>query len=132
MSFNSINLSFFFLVFFFLITGFATSSTHILHRVLRESKGHRVPKHSIPCQHDFQTMNYTIITSKCKGPDSPKRDCCNALLDFVCPIADIINDDKTDCAVLMFCSIRQHGDYPPSMFFNMCRNGTHALNCPEI
>ncbi|XP_039071622.1 GPI-anchored protein LLG3-like [Hibiscus syriacus] len=129
-----INLNFSFLVFFFLVLGFASSSTHISHRVLQAQKTDMrgVPEFSIPCKHDFKNMNYTIITSKCKGPESSKKDCCDALLAFACPIADIINDDKTDCAALMFCTIRQHGDYPPSMFINMCKNGTHALNCPEM
>ncbi|KAK8489562.1 hypothetical protein V6N11_037047 [Hibiscus sabdariffa] len=82
------------------------------------------------CKEDFRTKNYTIITSKCKGPEYPKKACCAAFLEFVCPMADLINDMRNDCAILMFCGIERSGPYPHLLFFNKCRNGTHDLNCP--
>ncbi|KAK8499910.1 hypothetical protein V6N12_042745 [Hibiscus sabdariffa] len=83
-----------------------------------------------PCKEDFRTKNYTIITSKCRGPEYPKKACCDAFLEFVCPMADLINDASHDCAIRMFCSIERSGHYPRLLFFNLSSNGTDALDCP--
>lgn len=82
------------------------------------------------CPVNFENQNYTIITSKCKGPNYPGKSCCNALKDFACPFADAINDLKNDCATTMFSYINIYGKYPPGLFASQCREGKEGLECP--
>ncbi|KAK0602176.1 hypothetical protein LWI29_031085 [Acer saccharum] len=82
------------------------------------------------CPVNFEFLNYTIITSKCKGPKFPAEQCCNALKDFACPYADEINDLTTDCALTMFSYINLYGKYPPGLFASECREGKNGLECP--
>ena len=83
------------------------------------------------CKIDFQNQNYTIITSRCKGPIFPPKQCCDAFLEFACPFADAINDLKTDCASTMFSYINLYGKYPPGIFSNLCVGGEGGIDCPE-
>ena len=83
------------------------------------------------CTIDFQNQNYTIITSRCKGPRYPPKQCCDAFLEFACPFADAINDLKTDCASTMFSYINLYGKYPPGIFSNLCVGGEGGIDCPE-
>ncbi|KAL4339480.1 hypothetical protein GQ457_08G037010 [Hibiscus cannabinus] len=82
-----------------------------------------------PCKEDFRTKNYTIITSKCKGPVYPKKACCAAFLEFACPMADLINDMRNDCAIL----IAEMGHMILTVLSNIesmweCPNGTQFKN----
>ncbi|KAG9150472.1 hypothetical protein Leryth_010852 [Lithospermum erythrorhizon] len=43
-------------------------------------------------------MNYTIITSQCKGPEYKPKLCCTPFLEFACPYHKQINDLTNDCA----------------------------------
>ncbi|XVE92766.1 hypothetical protein REPUB_Repub01dG0127700 [Reevesia pubescens] len=83
------------------------------------------------CTEDFEHKNYTILTSKCKGPQYPRKGCCDALKEFACPFAEKLNDPGTDCASTMFSYINLYGKYPPGLFANMCREGKEGLECPE-
>ncbi|GLT54105.1 hypothetical protein SLA2020_273330 [Shorea laevis] len=84
------------------------------------------------CSVEFEFKNYTIITSRCKGPKFPPVACCNSFKDFACPYADAINDMTTDCAITMFNYINLHGHYPPGLFANMCREGMLGLDCTNV
>ena len=83
------------------------------------------------CKIDFQNQNYTIITSRCKGPIFPPKQCCDAFLEFACPFADAINDLKNECSVTMFTYINLYGKYPPGIFSNLCVGGQGGIDCPE-
>ena len=79
---------------------------------------------------NFEFMNYTIITSKCKGPQYPAKFCCEALKEFACPYAEELNDLTNDCASTMFSYINLYGRYPPGLFASECREGKEGLSCP--
>ena len=78
----------------------------------------------------FEFLNYTIITSKCKGPNYPPNLCCPAFKEFACPYADALNDLTNDCASTMFSYINLYGKYPPGLFASECREGKEGLACP--
>ncbi|XP_039142316.1 GPI-anchored protein LLG1-like [Dioscorea cayenensis subsp. rotundata] len=78
------------------------------------------------CPLSFEFANYTILTSKCKGPDYPKKQCCSALGDFACPYAKYINDISSECSSDMFSYIDQHSGYPRGLFSSECRR-RHTL-----
>ncbi|VYS70515.1 unnamed protein product [Arabidopsis thaliana] len=82
------------------------------------------------CPVNFEFMNYTIITSKCKGPKYPPKECCGAFKDFACPYTDQLNDLSSDCATTMFSYINLYGKYPPGLFANQCKEGKEGLECP--
>ncbi|MBA0877303.1 hypothetical protein Goshw_009363 [Gossypium schwendimanii] len=83
------------------------------------------------CPINFEFLNYTIITSECKGPKYPANRCCAAFKKFVCPYAKQINDLTTDCASTMFSYINLYGKYPPGLFAAECREGKQGLKCPK-
>ncbi|KAG2566568.1 GPI-anchored protein LLG1-like [Panicum virgatum] len=83
------------------------------------------------CPVSFEDANYTIITSRCKGPLYQPSLCCGALKDFACPYSTYINDVTTNCASTMFSYINLYGKYPPGLFANTCHEGDKGLSCPE-
>ncbi|XP_040987101.1 GPI-anchored protein LLG1 [Juglans microcarpa x Juglans regia] len=82
------------------------------------------------CPVNFEFLNYTIITSKCKGPRYPADLCCASFKEFACPYADVLNDLTNDCATTMFSYINLYGKYPPGLFASECREGKEGLACP--
>ncbi|KAJ4875407.1 LORELEI-LIKE-GPI-ANCHORED PROTEIN 1 [Raphanus sativus] len=84
------------------------------------------------CPVNFEFMNYTIITSQCKGPKFPPKECCGAFKDFACPYTDEINDLSNECATTMFSYINLYGKYPPGLFANQCQEGKEGLACPAM
>lgn len=82
------------------------------------------------CPVNFEFMNYTVITSKCKGPKYPPKECCGAFKDFACPYTDQLNDLSSECATTMFSYINLYGKYPPGLFANQCKEGKEGLACP--
>ncbi|WOK92013.1 GPI-anchored protein LORELEI-like [Canna indica] len=76
-------------------------------------------------------MNYTIITSRCKGPQYAANLCCTAFKEFACPYADQLNDATNDCATTMFSYINLYGKYPPGLFASECREGKEGLACSD-
>ncbi|KAJ4826773.1 hypothetical protein Tsubulata_001967 [Turnera subulata] len=82
------------------------------------------------CPVNFEFLNYTIITSKCKGPQYPPSLCCGSFKEFACPYADVLNDLTNDCASTMFSYINLYGKYPPGLFASECREGKNGLECP--
>ncbi|PSR95328.1 GPI-anchored protein [Actinidia chinensis var. chinensis] len=83
------------------------------------------------CTEDFESKNYTIITSQCKGPKYQATSCCAALKKFACPFSDKINDLNTDCAPTMFSYINSFGNYPPALFASLCTEGKEGLSCTD-
>ncbi|KAK9152285.1 hypothetical protein Syun_010594 [Stephania yunnanensis] len=84
------------------------------------------------CPVNFEYLNYTIITSQCKGPKYPPNLCCGALKEFACPYAAQLNDVSNDCASTMFSYINLYGKYPPGLFASECREGKQGLECPAL
>ncbi|CAN8252976.1 unnamed protein product [Cochlearia groenlandica] len=84
------------------------------------------------CPVNFEVMNYTVITSQCKGPKYPPKECCAAFKVFACPYAHEISDLSTDCATIMFNYINIHGKYPPGIFASYCKEGKEGLKCPDV
>ncbi|KAJ1420524.1 GPI-anchored protein LORELEI [Sesbania bispinosa] len=97
--------------------------THTGRNLLQAKKG---------CSVNFEFLNYTIITSRCKGPQYPPKECCGAFKDFACPYADVLNDLTNDCASTMFSYINLYGKYPPGLFASECREGKEGLACPAL
>jgi hypothetical protein len=83
------------------------------------------------CPVNFEFQNYTIITSQCKGPDYPAKQCCAALVEFACPFSDELNDSTNDCASTMFSYINIYGKYPPGLFASECKGDKNGLPCPD-
>lgn len=81
---------------------------------------------------NFEFLNYTIITSQCKGPRFPADKCCGAFKEFACPYVEQINDLTTDCASTMFSYINLYGRYPPGLFASECREGKLGLACDAL
>ncbi|OAY78185.1 GPI-anchored protein LLG1-like [Ananas comosus] len=119
----------FFLLFFFI--GFA-SATSISGDVFQShgSTGRSLLQAKKSCPVNFEFLNYTIITSKCKGPQYPASLCCSAFKEFACPYSDELNDGTNDCASTMFSYINLYGKYPPGLFASECREGKEGLSCP--
>ncbi|KAH1128565.1 hypothetical protein AAZX31_06G301000 [Glycine max] len=84
------------------------------------------------CPVNFEFLNYTVITSKCKGPQYPPKQCCAAFKEFACPYANALNDSTNDCAAIMFSYINLYGKYPFGFFASVCRQGKKGItiNCP--
>ena len=116
-----------------LLSGFASS----LHISLDEFKSHPATSRALlaakkPCKIDFASKDYTIITSRCKGPKYQAKACCSAFKDFACPYVDAISDETTLCAADMFCYIDIYGRYPPGIFANICKEGKEGLDCTHV
>ncbi|KAJ8421620.1 hypothetical protein Cgig2_013482 [Carnegiea gigantea] len=84
------------------------------------------------CPVNFENQNYTIITSKCKGPKYTADLCCSAFKEFACPFAEQINDMSTNCADTMFSYINLYGKYPPGIFANLCKGDKYGLACDDV
>lgn len=87
---------------------------------------------SAGCPVNFEFLNYTIITSQCKGPRYPANRCCPAFKELACPYTDVLNDLTNECASIMFSYINLYGNYPPGLFANECREGKLGLACPAL
>ncbi|AQK74368.1 LORELEI-LIKE-GPI ANCHORED PROTEIN 3 [Zea mays] len=84
------------------------------------------------CPVNFEFQNYTIITSKCKGPKFPASQCCAALKEFACPFNNYLNDESNECASTMFSYINLYGKYPPGLFSSECKEGKMGLSCADV
>ncbi|XP_038689245.1 GPI-anchored protein LLG1-like [Tripterygium wilfordii] len=116
----------------FLFMGFSASSTSISDDVFDSHAftGRNLLQAKKACPVNFEFMNYTIITSQCKGPKYPPDNCCTAFKQFACPYVDEINDLSTDCASTMFSYINIYGKYPAGLFASECQEGKEGLACP--
>lgn len=117
------------------VLGFVAAAGFISNDALLE-RGHDTTGRSLlqakkDCPVSFEGANYTVITSRCKGPLYQPTLCCGALKDFACPYSTYINDVSTNCAATMFSYINLYGKYPPGLFANTCHEGDKGLTCPE-
>lgn len=119
---------------FMLVVGLAASASFISDSVLSShgSIGRNLLQTRKACTVNFEFMNYTIITSKCKGPQYPAKLCCDALKEFACPYTEEINDSTNDCASTMFSYINLYGKYPPGLFASECKETKEGLACPDV
>ncbi|XP_022716607.1 GPI-anchored protein LLG1-like [Durio zibethinus] len=124
---------FFWFALFFLLLG-VSASTSISDGVFDSfiSTGRNLLQTKKACPVNFEFLNYTIITSQCKGPKYPPESCCSAFKEFACPYVEQINDLTTDCASTMFSYINLYGKYPPGLFASECHEGKEGLACPAL
>ncbi|CAL1365722.1 unnamed protein product [Linum trigynum] len=128
----------FFLVCYFSLMGLfvpsSSASTYLSDSVFEShsAAGRNLLQARKACPVNFEFMNYTIITSQCKGPSYPPKECCSAFKDFACPYSDVINDLTNDCASTMFSYINLYGKYPPGLFASECREDKQGLSCPAL
>lgn len=80
---------------------------------------------------NFENLNYTIITSRCRGPKYPSNICCVAFRDLACPYATQLNDPNNNCATTMFSYIKLYSKYPPGLFANECRDSKRGLESSQ-
>ncbi|XP_074591976.1 GPI-anchored protein LLG1-like [Curcuma longa] len=121
-------------VLLFAVSVSMADSTFISDNVLesRGSAGRSLLQAQSSCPIDFENLNYTVITSKCKGPQYPANFCCPAFKEFACPYADQLDDATNDCATTMFSYINLYGKYPPGLFASECREGKEGLACDAL
>ncbi|KAK4420897.1 GPI-anchored protein LLG1 [Sesamum alatum] len=84
------------------------------------------------CTVDFEHMNYTVITSQCKGPNYSADRCCVPLKQLLCPVHEQFNDRTTTCPETFFSYVNLYGRYPPGLFASLCREGEEGLDCSTI
>ncbi|KAH7689186.1 hypothetical protein IHE45_03G080500 [Dioscorea alata] len=106
-------------VLFLAFTGLGAAATFISDDVLHNHglTGRSLLQTKTNCPLNFEFMNYTIITSKCKGPRYPANLCCGALKEFACPYAEELNDLTNNCASTMFSYLNIRAHYPPGSVF---------------
>lgn len=120
-------------ILFFLLLSLA-SSTYISDTIFEthRSNGRSLLQNKKNCPVNFENQNYTIITSKCKGPRYTADLCCDPFKEFACPFAEQINDMSTNCADTMFSYINLYGKYPPGIFANLCKGDKYGLACDDV
>ncbi|XP_051135496.1 GPI-anchored protein LLG1-like [Andrographis paniculata] len=84
------------------------------------------------CNVDFEHMNYTVITSQCKGPNYTPDRCCPPLKQLLCPYKDQVNDLKSNCADTFFSYVNLYGKYPPGLFASLCKDREEGLSCDGV
>ncbi|KAJ3700315.1 hypothetical protein LUZ61_004020 [Rhynchospora tenuis] len=85
----------------------------------------------LDCPVDFKKQNYTILTSKCKGPAYDADRCCSSFKEFACPFAKEINDvEQNDCALKMFGYIESNTGHLAEFFYGKCNECEKGLECP--
>ncbi|KAI8010251.1 GPI-anchored protein LLG1 [Camellia lanceoleosa] len=124
-----------FLVFFFFLISLsvsASASSFISDDIFggRSLMGRNLLQAKTACPVNFQILNYTIITSRCKAPQYTPSTCCPAFKEFACPYVDALNDLSNDCSTVMFSYINLNGNYPAGLFASLCREGKLGLACP--
>ncbi|XP_055824531.1 GPI-anchored protein LLG1 [Solanum dulcamara] len=121
-----------FLLFSYFISASASASLSDGIFVNQGLTGRNLLQAKKPCPISFEFQNYTVITSQCRGPQYPAKQCCEALTQFACPYSDYVNDLTTDCASTMFSYINLHGKYPPGLFASECKGDKSGLPCPDL
>lgn len=116
---------------FILFVGISSATPLSISEQISHSTGRTLLQAQKPCPVSFENLNYTFITSRCKGPKYPPKECCNAFKDFACPYSDELNDQQNNCATTMFSYINLYGKYPPGLFANECRDSKRGLECTD-
>ncbi|KAK4420090.1 GPI-anchored protein LLG3 [Sesamum alatum] len=116
----------------FLVLGVASShyiSNEGLH--IHASAGRSLQQETSTCK-AVDNLNYTLMTSQCKGPHYTPEACCRPLKQLLCPIAKLFNDLTSPCGRIFFCNVDYYGKYPPSLFARICKEGPVGLDCQKI
>ncbi|XP_050369310.1 GPI-anchored protein LLG1-like [Argentina anserina] len=128
-------LVFFFLLILLCLASTSSSATFLPNHIFdppRGPFGRSLLQTQKTCPVNFENQNYTILTSKCKGPNYPPKICCEALKEFACPFAEQVSDEKSDCATTMFSYINIYGKYPPGLFASQCKEDNKiGLECAD-
>ncbi|KMS98479.1 hypothetical protein BVRB_4g091740 [Beta vulgaris subsp. vulgaris] len=116
-----------------LLSGFSSASAYSSDQLQhpRISVGRNLLQVLKDCPIDVENLNYTVITSKCKGPRYPPNLCCEAYRELACPYSVEVNDLTNNCATTMFSYINLYGRYPPGLFANVCRDSRRGLECTD-
>ncbi|XP_073029903.1 GPI-anchored protein LLG1-like [Primulina eburnea] len=120
---------------FFIVAGLAfASSSYISNEVVEPhgSMGRSLLQQKTTCSVDFEKMNYSVITSQCKGPNYTPERCCMPLKVLLCPVKDQVNDLKSNCADTFFSYVNLYGKYPPGLFASLCKEGEQGLDCQSV
>ncbi|XP_073309248.1 GPI-anchored protein LLG1-like [Primulina huaijiensis] len=120
---------------FFIVVGLAlASSSYISNDVVEPhgSMGRSLLQQKTTCSVDFEKMNYSVITSQCKGPNYTPERCCTPLKVLLCPVKDQVNDLKSNCADTFFSYVNLYGKYPPGLFASLCKEGEQGLDCQSV
>ncbi|WCJ30741.1 GPI-anchored protein LORELEI [Euphorbia peplus] len=122
-----------FFFFFFVFIGFACSSS-ISYDALdpHGRSGRALLQAKKTCNVSFENLDYSILTSRCKGPQYPPKLCCSAFTEFACPFSEALNDRTNNCAETMFSYINLYGKYPPGLFANICKGDKEGLSCENV
>ncbi|KAJ8549145.1 hypothetical protein K7X08_032852 [Anisodus acutangulus] len=125
----------FFLFFFFLAVGLASSSpAYISYDVL---KVHMLGGRGLletflvkdNCPIDFEKEDFSPLTGQCKGPTYNPLTCCNGFKQIACRHPEEINDLDNGCATGLFYIINKH--FPLDLFDNICKEGKEGLECAK-
>ncbi|XP_060189116.1 GPI-anchored protein LLG1-like [Lycium barbarum] len=123
----------FFLFFFFLADGLASSSpSYISYDALNVHMRRGLLERFMvknDCPIDFEKEDFSVLTNQCKGPNYNPVTCCNGIKQIACRYAEEINDENNRCAQGMNYFINKKGGYPMGLFSNMCRDDREGLNC---
>ncbi|XP_055802567.1 GPI-anchored protein LLG1-like [Solanum dulcamara] len=124
----------FILLFFFSLLQGASTSTSISNGnfVYPVSTGRNLLEAKEDCPVSFEFQNYTIITSQCKPPQYPAKQCCDAFLQFACPFAEFLNNSSNNCVSVMQRYINLHRHYPDGLFASVCQGTQESLPCPAL
>ncbi|KAM7492251.1 hypothetical protein LguiA_035172 [Lonicera macranthoides] len=109
-------------------------STSVSGDVFGESQwatGRTLLQQKSDCPINFETLNYTEVTSNCKGPNYKAEPCCKGFKLLACPYSAEITDMKSNCAKTMFSYINLYGKYPPGLFSSMCVEQKEGLDCDQ-
>ncbi|XP_073128671.1 GPI-anchored protein LLG1-like [Henckelia pumila] len=120
---------------FFIVVGLSlASSSYISNDVVEPHVplGRSLLQQKTTCSVDFEKMNYSVITSQCKGPNYTPERCCTPLKVLLCPVKDQVNDLKSNCADTFFSYVNIYGKYPPGLFASLCKEGEQGLDCQSV
>ncbi|XP_059288493.1 GPI-anchored protein LLG1-like [Lycium ferocissimum] len=123
----------FFLFFFILAVGLASSSpTYISYDVLNVHMlgGRGLLENFLvknDCPIDFEREDFSPLTGQCKGPNYNPLTCCNAFKQVACRYAKELNELENGCATGMFSIINKL--YPLELFDKMCKEDKEGLAC---
>ncbi|MCD7447386.1 hypothetical protein HAX54_028458 [Datura stramonium] len=127
----------FFLVFFFLAVGMASSSPkYISYDALNvHMLGGRglLEKFLVKddCPFDAAKEDLTPLTGTCKGPYYNPLVCCNGFKQIACRHSEEINDVDNGCAIALFSNINKQGGYPNALFEKICKGDKEGLSCAD-
>ncbi|KAH0685441.1 hypothetical protein KY290_016710 [Solanum tuberosum] len=125
----------FFLFFFFLAIGLASSSpNHISYDALNAHMlGGRglLEKFYVKndCPVEFEKEDLSPLIGTCKGPYYNPLVCCNGFTQIACKYAELINNVDNGCSTDLFYVLNKQGGYPNNLFAQICKGDKEGLPC---